>query len=90
MHIEDLHGRVQRGAYRALPSQRVYFPKPDGRQRPVRGRRARRQDSGPGAARGGQLGPTLPTPARRAFTTGSCAYFLGSAIGGLVKVALLS
>jgi RNA-directed DNA polymerase len=34
-HIEDLHGRVQRGAYRALPSRRVYIPKPDGRQRPL-------------------------------------------------------
>jgi retron-type reverse transcriptase len=34
-HIEDLHNRVQRGAYRALPSRRVYIPKPDGRQRPL-------------------------------------------------------
>ena len=33
--IEDLHGRVHRGAYRALPSRRVYIPKPDGRQRPL-------------------------------------------------------
>src|SRR5215469_15169741 len=33
--IEDLHDRVQRGAYRALPSRRVYIPKPDGRQRPL-------------------------------------------------------
>ena len=32
--IEDLHLRVQRGAYRVLPSRRVYIPKPDGRQRP--------------------------------------------------------
>src|SRR2546422_8007634 len=32
--IEALHHRVQRGAYRALPSRRVYIPKPDGRQRP--------------------------------------------------------
>lgn len=31
--IVDLHGRVQRGAYRAQPSRRVYIPKPDGRQR---------------------------------------------------------
>src|SRR5260221_2497760 len=28
-NLEDLHGRVQRGAYRALPSRRVYIPKPD-------------------------------------------------------------
>jgi RNA-directed DNA polymerase len=34
-NLEDLHSRVQRGAYRALPSRRVYIPKPDGRQRPL-------------------------------------------------------
>jgi group II intron reverse transcriptase/maturase len=34
-NIEDLHNRVRRGAYRALPSRRVYIPKPDGRQRPL-------------------------------------------------------
>jgi RNA-directed DNA polymerase len=33
--LEDLHDVVQRGAYRALPSRRVYIPKPDGRQRPL-------------------------------------------------------
>jgi RNA-directed DNA polymerase len=33
--LEDLHDRVQRGAYRALPSRRVYIPKPNGRQRPL-------------------------------------------------------
>lgn len=33
--LGDLHGRVQRGAYRALPSRRRYIPKPDGRQRPL-------------------------------------------------------
>ena len=33
--IADLHGRVQRGAYRPLPSRRRYIPKPDGRQRPL-------------------------------------------------------
>src|SRR6266851_5195464 len=33
--LEDLHARVHRGAYRALPSQRRYIPKPDGRQRPL-------------------------------------------------------
>jgi RNA-directed DNA polymerase len=31
----DLHQRIQRGAYRALPSRRRYIPKPDGRQRPL-------------------------------------------------------
>src|ERR1700733_3225601 len=35
LRLEDLHARVQRGAYRALPSRRVYIPKPDGRQRPL-------------------------------------------------------
>jgi len=33
--LEDLHSRVQGGAYRATPSRRVYIPKPDGRQRPL-------------------------------------------------------
>lgn len=33
--IEDLHSRVRKGAYRALPSRRRYIPKPDGRQRPL-------------------------------------------------------
>src|SRR5215831_15433555 len=33
--IEDLHARVHRGAYRALPSRRHYIPKADGRQRPL-------------------------------------------------------
>src|SRR5215471_12165062 len=34
-NLEDLHDRIHRGAYRALPSRRVYIPKPDGRQRPL-------------------------------------------------------
>lgn len=34
-NLEDLHSRVHRGAYRPLPSRRVYIPKPDGRQRPL-------------------------------------------------------
>ena len=34
-NLEDLHGRLHRGAYRALPSRRRYIPKPDGRQRPL-------------------------------------------------------
>src|SRR5246127_4145100 len=34
-NLIDLHDRVHRGAYRALPSRRVYIPKPDGRQRPI-------------------------------------------------------
>jgi len=34
-NLEDLHERVQRGAYRALPSRRTYIPKPDGRHRPL-------------------------------------------------------
>jgi len=33
--LNDLHGRVHRGAYRALPSRRVYIKKEDGRQRPL-------------------------------------------------------
>src|SRR5262244_1000195 len=34
-NLEDLHARVHRGAYRALPSRRQYIPKADGRQRPI-------------------------------------------------------
>ena len=33
--LDDLHGRVHRGAYRAQPSRRVYIRKADGRQRPL-------------------------------------------------------
>ena len=34
-NLQDLHARVQRGAYRATPSRRVFIPKPDGRLRPL-------------------------------------------------------
>src|SRR5215470_99261 len=34
-NLTDLHSRVQRGAYRALPSRRAYIPKADGKQRPL-------------------------------------------------------
>jgi group II intron reverse transcriptase/maturase len=34
-NLQDLHARVHRGAYRALPSRRKYIPKPDGRRRPL-------------------------------------------------------
>src|SRR5262245_19599650 len=34
-NLEDLHDRVHRVAYRALPSRRVTARKPDGRQRPL-------------------------------------------------------
>jgi RNA-directed DNA polymerase len=33
--INGLHGRIHRGAYRALPSRRRMIPKPDGRERPL-------------------------------------------------------
>ncbi len=33
--LQDLHTRVQRGAYRAQPSRRTYIPKADGKQRPL-------------------------------------------------------
>jgi group II intron reverse transcriptase/maturase len=35
VRLRDLHDRVQRGAYRAKPSRRVYIPKADGRLRPL-------------------------------------------------------
>jgi RNA-directed DNA polymerase len=34
-NLLDLHARVHRGAYRALPSRRKFIPKEDGRQRPL-------------------------------------------------------
>ena len=34
-NLRDLHARVQRGAYRAMPARRVFIPKPDGRLRPL-------------------------------------------------------
>jgi group II intron reverse transcriptase/maturase len=33
--LDDLHGRVHRGSYRAQPSRRRLIPKPDGRLRPL-------------------------------------------------------
>lgn len=33
--LHDLHSRVHRGAFRALPSRRAYIRKADGRQRPL-------------------------------------------------------
>jgi group II intron reverse transcriptase/maturase len=33
--LEDLRGRLQRGAYRAKPVRRVHIPKSDGRRRPL-------------------------------------------------------
>lgn len=33
--IEDLYGRIHRGAYRAKPSKRSYIPKPEGGMRPL-------------------------------------------------------
>ena len=35
LKLTDLASRVQRGAYRALPSRRTYILKADGRQRPL-------------------------------------------------------
>jgi RNA-directed DNA polymerase len=34
-NLQDLSGRLERGAYRAKPVLRVYIPKGDGRQRPI-------------------------------------------------------
>jgi group II intron reverse transcriptase/maturase len=34
-NLQDLHSRVHRGAYRALPVRRRFIPKADGRQRPL-------------------------------------------------------
>ena len=33
--LDDLHGRIHRGAYWAQPSKRAWIPKADGRQRPL-------------------------------------------------------
>ena len=34
-NVQDLHGRLNRGAYRARPTRRVMIPKADGRERPL-------------------------------------------------------
>jgi RNA-directed DNA polymerase len=34
-NLQELHGRLHRGAYRAKPSRRAYIPKADGRLRPL-------------------------------------------------------
>src|SRR5260370_33905449 len=34
-NLTDLHERIHRGAYRALPSRRTYIPKADGKHRPL-------------------------------------------------------
>jgi retron-type reverse transcriptase len=34
-HLRDLSDRLKRGGYHARPVERVYIPKPDGRQRPI-------------------------------------------------------
>jgi hypothetical protein len=34
-NLVELHSRIHRGTYRAVPSRRRYIPKPDGRQRPL-------------------------------------------------------
>ena len=34
-NLQDLAGRVKRGAYRAKPTQRAFIPKADGRLRPI-------------------------------------------------------
>jgi RNA-directed DNA polymerase len=34
-NLQDLSGRLARGAYRAKPVKRVYIPKADGKQRPI-------------------------------------------------------
>ena len=39
--LADLHARVHRGAYRALPSRRRMIPKPDGRERPLGSRQSK-------------------------------------------------
>ena len=34
-NLQDLHQRVHRGSYRAMPVKRRFIPKPDGKQRPL-------------------------------------------------------
>jgi retron-type reverse transcriptase len=34
-NLQDLSGRLRRGAYRAKPVKRTYIPKADGRERPI-------------------------------------------------------
>jgi hypothetical protein len=53
--ITDLHSRLHRGAYRALPSRRVYIEKADGRKRPL----GVWSDTETGTAQGSVISPLL-------------------------------
>ena len=87
--LRDLHARVHRGAYRALPSRRRYIPKPDGRQRPL-AEHDRRDGTGrwPGEARqhAGEGGPApdgrrrMSANASRAPCCGCCAGRSGAGV----------
>ena len=79
LKLVDLHARVQRGAYRALPSRRRYIPKAGWPTAPARCRCARGQDSPTGSGSGverdlrGRLPRVLvrvPTKARTARCAG--------------------
>src|SRR6266545_5839754 len=60
-NLEDLHARVQRGAYRALPSRRVYITQAGRAAAPARGRRPGGQDRPTGDSRGAERDSTRRT-----------------------------
>ena len=53
-NLQDLSGRLKRGAYRAKPVRRAYIPKADGRQRPLGVPDAGGQDRPAGHGRGAE------------------------------------
>src|SRR5258708_12637967 len=57
-NLTDLHERVHRGAYRALPSRGRYIPKADGKQRPLAV--AAPEDKNAQRATASALNPTPP------------------------------
>jgi RNA-directed DNA polymerase len=70
LNLTDLFSRVQRGAYRALPSRRTYIPKADGKQRPLAV--AALEDKIVGAAsKAADLGGERPLPSIARFRTAS-------------------
>jgi RNA-directed DNA polymerase len=61
-NLTDLHARVHSGAYRALPSRRVFIPKADGKLRPRPCEAWLRHDALPPSRTRSSSMRSMPTP----------------------------